>query len=306
MAQLQAYVLSHNAPAGSQYRSLLEAGRTTLELSYPGFLEGKCHALLPPILKNSLPEEIGLDSRIASNPYQLYDTKQKRQLEGHSKRKMGEDLEVLVFQRFEQVLQPSQFLWKGFTVSKEKMYILERDHPDLKDKIQNFREKYDLNSNTASIYGEADMMVYVKDVGLVLIEVKCSAKELNKGVEQCHKMGDFCSIVFDSSVSGTVLPMIKVVIIGDSSIDSADDASAPPCHKDHDRNVWILSTEVLCSVDAFRVCWEQILLELQQSSQPHNNIRQFEDFVSEMVGLWCMVSLRGTGISCKGKENEFS
>ena len=196
----------------------------------------------------------------------------------------------------------------------------------MKPKLQQFREKYGLTSKKSSVYGEADMVVYVKDIGLVVLEVKRSLQELGKGSDQCFRMSDFSSITFQEFKPGKQLPVVKAVLVGESLNKSSSDGISPPCHKDEDRGVWVLYHEAIESEDAFRKCWERILLDLQHEkynstasenksptglrqakSQFHSaddnheaSVDGFEDFVSLMTGIWSMVNFNGT-FNYKGK-----
>ena len=99
MAQLTAPKYMHNAPAGSQYKSILEAGRTLLHEKYSNFMRGSTNALIPPILINDIPEEVDSEGHIV--PGSDISTSDEKYLQGVKFRKLGEDLELRVFRRFE-------------------------------------------------------------------------------------------------------------------------------------------------------------------------------------------------------------
>ena len=202
MAQVQASSYIHNAPVGAQYKSVWDAGRTMLQQHYQGFLQGTSHAFLPPIFANTYVEEISADGSI--KPGSTINPKDS-QLKGASINKKGEDFELRVFQRFEHILnskdddsvfQDCHMLWKGFAIDSFKVNALLKDHPLLQKEISQFRKKY--TTKRATTFGECDMVVLVKDIGLVVVEIKGPISKLKKGVHQCSRMVDFSSHAFES------------------------------------------------------------------------------------------------------------
>ena len=163
------------------------------------------------------------------------------------------------------------------------------------------------------------MVVYVKDVGLVVVEVKRSFQELEKGAAQGRRMSDFSAIVFQSCAPTKTLPIVRVVVIGrEPPPGSSDDSVSVTtfCRKDEKHDVWILSEKSIQSKDAFHQSWEKILLDLRQTktqctSTDGNNkastgdqeasTDEFKDFVSLMTGIWSMTCLEGK-IDYRGKS----
>ena len=225
MAQVHASSIIHKAPAGATYKSLLDAGRTMLKEMYPGFVNGTSHALIPPIFVNEYPEQVGSDNKILRGPSTDVNNKQ---LLGAVTNKVGEDFETRVFRRFEQMLHPNvsdspfkdcHLLWKGLTIPEYKVDALIDEDLAMREEIQKFRKKH--STNGSSFLGEADIVVLVKNVGLVVVEIKRSVKKVNNGIKQCERMTDFSSLVFDSSGPSLLLPVVKVVVVGDPPLGSS-------------------------------------------------------------------------------------
>ena len=302
MAQLHAFRVTHNARAGTKYDSLLDAGRTMLKEKYPGYLQGISHAFIPPIFVNVYPEPVNVDGKIKPGPN--IDVNDK-QLKGATINKMGEDLEALVFRRFEQVLHPMvidspfkdcHLLWKGFTVVGYKVDALLDGNPGLKQKIQEFRKKY--TTKRAFSFGETDLVVLVKNVGLVVIEVKQPLTKIMNGAKQCHRMAHFSSLVFETSGSKAPLPVVKVVVVGESSTGGNTDLLI---ERDEDKEVWIMYKGATETMENFQHCWNQVVDDLQQSKRPcQATSEQFDDFAATMTGLWSMVVFNRP-LECIGK-----
>ena len=295
----------HHAPAGSSYESLSDAGSTLLREKYTGFLEGTANALLPPIFVNKYPEQIGKDGTIKpGSSIHPNDT----QLKGITINKLGDDFEASIYQRFEQFLHPClsdspvqncHILWKGFTIYDYKMEALLRENPELNQKITEFRKKY--TTKRGSSLGEADIVILVKYVGVVVIEIKRPLQKLKKGKQQCQRMAVFSSLVFESCGTSTSLPIVKVVILGEPSQGSMSTCTSPFLTKDED--VWVLYKEASTKDDNFQNCWNQILHDLQQAKSGHNTTsQQFDEFTAKMTGLWRMVSFNGP-LTFRGKFN---
>ena len=152
----------HNAPAGVTYTSVRHAGRTMMKEMFPGFLNGTSNAIIPPLFINALPEEVGEDGKIVPGP-NIGPTK----LKGPTHWKRGEDLEVIIYRRFEQMFSSNSFsecqmLWKGLTIDGFKTNALVVDHPESKERVSEFCKNY--TKKNAKILGEADFVVFVTDV----------------------------------------------------------------------------------------------------------------------------------------------
>ena len=119
--QLAASRFCHNAPAGTKFKSILDAGRTLLRERYQGFLEGTSHALIPSLFVNCVTEEVGQDGKVVPGP-----DIDPAKLVGTNHWKRGEDFEIIIFRRFEQILcshdssslllPQCHILWKGFKI----------------------------------------------------------------------------------------------------------------------------------------------------------------------------------------------
>ena len=94
------------------------------------------------------------------------------------------------------------------------MAALLREHPEVTLKAEKFRKKH--TTKQATTFGESDMMVLVRNVGLVVLEIKRSVKKIKDGIKQCNKMQNFASLVFETCSSDITLPIVKVVIVGQS------------------------------------------------------------------------------------------
>ena len=304
MAKVQTTSHIHNAPAGANYKSVLDAGRTMLQQHYQGYLEGKSHALLPPIFVNTYVEETAADGSIEPGP----NTNPKdKQLKGASINKRGEDFELLVFKYFERLLHDkdsSRFhdchiLWKGFTIDRYKMNALINDFPGVAPSVLKFRKKY--TTKKGSTFGECDMVVLVKDVGLIVVEIKEPLSKLNKGVQQCNRMADFTSLLFETCAQNISIPVVKVVVLGEPPIKSSGVSVQPFIVKDPWLDTWILYEEATKTPKNFENCWSQVLDDLKQLKAASNAISShFEDFSMMMTGYWSMVSF-DTSVKCVGK-----
>ena len=243
-----------------------------LKEMYPGFVNGTSHALIPPIFVNEYPEQVGSDNKILRGPSTDVNNKQ---LLGAVTNKVGEDFETRVFRRFEQMLHPNvsdspfkdcHLLWKGLTIPEYKVDALIDEDLAMREEIQKFRKKH--STKGSSFLGEADIVVLVKNVGLVVVEIKRSVKKVNNGIKQCERMAHFSAIVFDScgpsDSSGpcSLLPVVKVVVVGDPPLGSAGKGTAPYIEKNEARDVWIFYQEATDEIDNFQLCWEMVLQEL--------------------------------------------
>ena len=313
MAGAQASTCIHHAPAG-RYNSLLDAGRSILLEKYPGFLEGSSHALIPPIFVNEHPEEVGLDGKIKAGTNAHAHIKQ---FEGAVTNKFGKDFETLIYQRFEQVFHPTlvdspyqdcHILWKGLEVSTYKLHAFRNEYPKLEPRVLDFLKNHTKKTKkkNAITLGEADIVVLVKNVGLVVIEVKRPQSKLasthesleKKSRKQSDRMAELFSIVFEGCSTNSCLPVVKVVVFGISR--------TPFIMKDND--VWFLFDEATQSVENFQTCWDQILQELRKLKRPnHATPKEFEDFAAIMSGLWSMEQFYGPvyPVHCKRKFYTF-
>ena len=303
-AQLSAVQYVHHAPSGTRYQSILDAGLTMLRKQCNGFLQGTSNTMLPPIFTTSLPEQVGVDGAIIPGPsINPGDSK----LKGVTNNKRGEDLEALVFRRFEQLLHPRlsdlplqdcQILWQGLKINGFKVDALLADHPHLQQRILDFRKTF--TTKNATTFGEADIVVLVKNVGLVVLEIKRSLPKVKDGKKQSRRMAEFASILFESCSPGIALPVAKVVVVGEAPESLGRTAPAPMLEKDEKQNVWVLYEEAIRTSDHFEDCWKKVLDDLHQSVSPSNGSSvQFETLAANLTALWCMVGFNGL-LSFKG------
>ena len=309
--QLHASHYVHNAPAGSRYSSILDAGRTILEEKCHGFLRGNSHVMLPPILINVYPEQVGTDGCIKPGPRTA---EHDKQLKGATVNKLGEDFEVSVFRRFEQLLSPNlidsslqecHILWRSFMISGYKVDALLNEHPKLHQKVLDFRKKYTTKKGRS--FGECDMVVLIKNVGLVIIEIKCSRSKFLEATKQCNRMAHFASIVFESCAPDATIPIAKVVVLGESPLvlgesqEKSVSRDASFVVKDVDKDVWIFYKEATDTEDNFEDCWKQVLSDLKHSKMNSNPTSyMYDELASSITGLWSMVECHGS-VSHNGK-----
>ena len=134
--------ITHNAPAGNKYASIKHAGRTLLENNFSGFLKGTSHAIIPPIFINEYPEQVDKDGKISPGPKFT-----QTDLQDLYNNKVGEDHEICVFRRFEEVLGTSlpdasslvktcHLILKGFRLMKYKVEALLDENPGLSQMFQ--------------------------------------------------------------------------------------------------------------------------------------------------------------------------
>ena len=208
----------HQAPVGRRYSSIKDAGKTLLDTNFNGFLDGKSHEIIPPILLNNFPEEVDSKGLIVPGP-----GFGQSDLEGENNEKMGEDLEIRFFQQIEKVFgmplavsgfPDPELFWRGLTIPKYKMEALLREHPEVTLKVEQFQKKYTAKNSTT--FGESDMIVLIRNVGLIVVEIKRSIKKIKDGIKQCNRMQNFASLVFETCSSDITLPIVKVVIVGQS------------------------------------------------------------------------------------------
>ena len=218
----------HHAPAGSRYSSIEEAGRSLLKTNFSGFLERKSHQIIPPIFLNRCPEETDSEGFLVPGPGFAKDD-----LKGENNEKVGEDLEIRVFQQIEKIFGKTpaisgftdpELFWRGMTIPKYKMEAFLKEYPQVTAETDQFRKKYTTKKSTT--FGESDLMVLVQDVGLVVVEIKRSAKKIKDGIKQCRRMQEFASLVFKVCSTGINLPVVKVVIVGESQILTSPNADS--------------------------------------------------------------------------------
>ena len=295
----------HNGPAGSRYNSMLDAGYTMLQQNNANFLRGTSNAMIPPIFVGSIPDQVGQDGCIIPGPsIDPYDTK----LVGATQRKRGEDFEALVFRKFEQMfhsklsdtsLNHCHILWQGLKINNFKVEALLSDHPNLLPKVLDFKKKF--TTKNAKTYGEADIVVLVKDIGVIVLEIKRTLNKVKDGKTQCHRMADFAKIIFESCSPGTLLPIAKVVIVGESHEGSSGTSATIFFQRDDQQNVWLLYEGAIKTLDNFIDCWEMILKDLKQSiGTIRCSTREFDDFAATITGLWSMTGFNGT-LNSKGE-----
>ena len=153
----------HNAPAGDKYdKGVYQAGQTLLSkycTHYP-----RQHTLshqIPPLCPTKFPGIISLDKSKSTR-------KQDAQFEGLQVNKYGERCEYLVHSAFTTLIKtttpdPPILVVNNFSLDEynqfHKISALKGELPGLKLK--------GVKTN-----GEHDMVVFVKDMGVVLIEIK--------------------------------------------------------------------------------------------------------------------------------------
>ena len=141
----------------------------------------------------------------------------------------------------------------------------------------------------------------VKNVGLVVVEVKRPLAKLKNGMQQCDRMADFSALVFEESGSSTSLPVAKVVVIGEAPQGSTGPGTVPFIEKNENRGVWVLYKEATETSHNFQDCWQQILHDLKKSKGTDQATpTQYEYFSQRMTGLWSMVVFNRP-LECIGK-----
>ena len=105
-------------------------------------------------------------------------------------------------------------MWVGFDILKYKVAALLSEYPGLSAAVDKFRRKH--TKKAATTFGEADMVFLIKDIGIIVVEIKKSANKKMAGYKQCQRMSDFASLVFDGCTPNNYsLPVVKVVMVGE-------------------------------------------------------------------------------------------
>ena len=302
----------HNAPAGGVYTSIIEAGSDLLKTNCKAFYKGEAHAILPPIFVNKFTEERGKDGLLIPSALVGNDQKQMKLYSGETANQRGEDMELLVHRKIDKMLATENVDFKHlllhrFNITKASIDVLSAEFPDIKSMIDSFYIECKGGPRKRDIYqlGESDIVVLVQDVGVIAIEIKGSATKLTAGIKQARKLKKLAEIVFTGCAPDLSLPVAKVVVLHETSI-QAEDGKVLKQIEDPIKDgtiVWILQENDLKSDEIFKQCWTEILDDLRQKRS--NSIlglsfNDFQQMASIMTGLWSMVSFRGQ-INTKGE-----
>ena len=195
----------HNAAAGSKYGGIHHAGQTLLSkycTRYP-----RQHTLshqLPPLSPTKFPGIISLNKDKSTQ-------KQDAQFDGININKYGEKCEYLAHAAFTTLItrttpDPPILAINNFSLDEYnknlKMRALKRELPEL-------------NLKGVKTTGEHDMLVFVQNKGVVLVEIKPwnSEYHIKKAEEQLNKIERFLTRVNQAISGGKPLISQKLIII---------------------------------------------------------------------------------------------
>ena len=167
----------HAAPGGSSYNNIFHAGNQNLILYASSFPYQNTSATVPPFYTTEYPEQIDPTTK---KPVMRPDLQQpvtdqqhaeRREYEGLVANQSGSECERIVFQHLQGVVdqQPSDaiLVLHDFQMNYPKLHALSIDVPITLKELKQFIEKESLDF-------QADFLVLVKNVGIILIEVKRS------------------------------------------------------------------------------------------------------------------------------------
>ena len=308
--------ISHIAPAGEVYESIEDAGKYMLKQNCPLFYESRGSSILPPIFINTFTDVKDQAGRMVPGADVDKDKTKEGKFRGAMNKQRGEDNEILVFKRFEQILNSEDtdfsgdnchLILKGFSLEKYKLDAISLMLPCLQKQIIEFssaKKKHNMIE-----FGETDLLIIVQNIGVVVVEIKSSFANQHKGVRQARRMKDFVNIVSSSLAEDICLPVVKCVIVCETNPNREDSWTIKQISDPKDNTfVWVTNNDALADVAVFRKCWTQVLTDLKlayQSVEKKVSVSQFKAFVHIMTGLWSMVSFTGK-VNCQGKWNSRS
>ena len=261
----------------------------------------------------------------------LRDSKKLEQFKGATSRQRGEDKELFVSTRFEQMLkgipqdgapdQNSYLLLRNLSIESFKLDAIIACYPSLQNEIEGLKVKHVKKKKRVRLeFGETDIIVFIRNVGVVVGEVKSSMGNAAKGTKQARKITSLLKILFEYCAPGVALPVESVVFvcedepfqqlrtrernISECSV-TLDESYEPAVKRRKEETLHgahILKMDSLQDETTFREEWNLILNSLDENGSINNmksTPEQFDTFLFLMVGLWNMVTFEGC-INYKG------
>ena len=170
--------ITNSAPAGAFYRNIFHAGHQNLNLHARQFPYQPNSAILPPIYTSKYTERIDpatnkpVPRPDLVNPTTAQQHEEWKHYEGLVGTHSGSEAEWLMFQQLDAMVQKQSsdaiLVLHSFAMNEPKMQALSIDVPTTLQKLQHFR-----NHGTKF---EADFLILVRNVGIIVVEVKVLLK----------------------------------------------------------------------------------------------------------------------------------
>ena len=165
----------HIAPGGATYNNLLDAGNQNLVLHAKSFPYQNNSATIPPFYTTKYPERIDPTTKKPvmrpdlQQPVTDQQNAERQEYEGLVTNQSGSECERIVFHHLQGVVnrQPSDaiLVLHDFQMNYPKLHALSIDVPTTLMELKQYVKK-------ESPDFQADFLVLVRNVGLILVEVK--------------------------------------------------------------------------------------------------------------------------------------
>ena len=267
-------IVSSCGPAGQNYESINDAGKQTLLQYFDTFPNTSHSFIVPPVFRTSYPESLDTPSKTIERPPRPLTKEEENKYLGIVLNSQGEQAECRGFQVFEKLVKQSnhqpKIIFQGFkpdTTRFAKRTALENE--------------LGMSLNHLKMQAEYDFLVLVKDLGVVLVEVKLKLSEqvLRKAQQQLHDGAQIFNTLMPSS---NRLPVVKMIF--------APVESTPSSHTNVEPEIYLLHCE---DMPNFNTIWTDVLKDLEnlKLKNPFNE-SQFQRFSNLITGLWCMQPLK--------------
>ena len=271
--------ISH-APAGSVYNSIQHAGECILRDNADAYPNTTSSTLLPPLFTSVHPEPRDATGDILKTK-RLLDSKEENAYRGIKTNAIAEEAEYGVFTAFERLISkditPPLLILQSFDINR-RTQIFDRE----------------MGGNFKSIIraGEFDAVVFVQNLGIVIIEVKSSTILLPKAETQLAKGVQFFRHIYHH-IGSHALPVTKMVVFPGELTPSPVNPTSSNTHQIH-RDILTSSLESK---------WADIVSELRRSSTMAVDPLKYKQLVEIMTGLWLMQPHKKNQISTHGTHS---
>ena len=209
----------HHAPAGGKYSDIREAGEKTLATFCDNFPVSQSSFILPVLWETNHPENLKSEAEVSAAD--------RPGLQGLERNIHGERAEYQLYR----VLNSHIRQFPADSILAMLSYRLDNDNSrNLKKKaIQ--KELPQINLKDVNTHREHDAIIIVRNIGVVLVEVKTSAKleNLAKGEEQLRSSEEFVRQVY-AAYGGHNLPRLKLIILERKTSTPTSPAAYNYCH----------------------------------------------------------------------------
>ena len=260
-----------HAPAGQTYSGIEEAGKCTLRDNANGFPNTDSSSMLPPQFRTEYPDPRDETGDIAKKIGPL-NRRGCNTFVGKIANANAEDAEYAVFQVFEKIVNrdnnPPLLVIRNFELDR---HLSKPFHTAV------LSAELRMNFNGVFTRGEFDTVVFIKNVGLLLIEIKSrhTVKQLAKAEDQLKNGALFFQHIYNHLTS-TALPVVKMVIFSHETSPSPNQPTASNTH--------IIHKDILSSFSEF----DNLLNKLCHSAASPVDQLKYEQFVNIMTGMWLM------------------